>query len=375
MLRFLDAGESHGPALTAIVEGLPAGFAVREEKINEELRRRQKGYGRGGRMAIEEDRVEILSGLAWGKTTGAPVTLLLRNRDYENWKNLSEDDTAVHVPRPGHGDLTGEYKYATGNLRHSIERSSARETAIRTAVGALCRQILEELGMTVRSKVHSLYGLFDAEADLYNEEVYGKIEESPMRVLTREEEFKSLVDSAKREGDTLGGWIRASLRGCPRGVGSFMAYDRRLDAQLAFAAMSIQGIKEVAVGNPFHRLTGSQYHDGIRMEEGKLKRLSNHAGGIEGGISNGEDIELWAYMKPIPSVKIKLPSVNLSTGENTDSRYERSDVTAVVPGSIVLENVLAFEILKAVLLTFSPDNKKELEAALNYRNTRQGEFR
>jgi len=374
MLRFLDAGESHGPGLCAVIEGLPANFTISKEKIDQQLLRRQKGYGRGERMKLEKDQVEIISGLHEGKTTGAPVTILIRNRDHENWKNKDAKETFVSVPRPGHADLTGEFKYGTGNLRNSIERSSARETAIRSAVGALCRQILEELDINIRSKVQTLYGINDSFCDIFDDGLYEKIEKSPMRVLKNEEAFMTLVDSAKHKGDTLGGWVYASVEGVMRGLGSFMHYDRRLDGALAGAAMSIQGVKQVSIGNPFGNFTGYTYHDGIIYEDGKLERISNHAGGIEGGISNGEHIDVYCYMKPIPSILLKLPSVDLKEKKNVDSRYERSDVTAVVPLSIVLEHVLAFELLKEILETFSRDNKEELMAAIQIREKRLGEL-
>jgi len=200
MLRFIDAGESHGPGLCAIIEGLPANFTIRKDLIDKELRRRQTGYGRGERMKLEKDQVEIISGLSENRTTGGPVTILIRNRDYDNWKDKTSEETFVSVPRPGHADLTGEFKYGTGNLRNSIERSSARETAIRSAVGALCRQILTELGIDIRSKVQTLYGLNDTFCDLFDDSLYEMIEESPMRVLKNEESFTALMDSARDKG-------------------------------------------------------------------------------------------------------------------------------------------------------------------------------
>ena len=374
MLRFLDAGESHGKGLTAIIEGIPSNFSIDVELINAELRRRQAGYGRGERMKIEKDKVEVLSGLRDGKTTGAPITLHIKNLDYENWKKKTKEELFVSVPRPGHADLTGEFKYGTGDMRNSIERASARETAIRCAVGAVCKQILKVLDVEVRSKVYALYGIFDGQDDLFDEKIYEKIEKSPVRVNKREEEMIEIIDSAKKAGDTLGGWVYASVKGCPRGLGSFAEYDRRFGGVLGGAVMSIQGVKEVSIGNPFSNLTGFSYHDGITYENGKLTRTSNHAGGIEGGITNGENIEVYCYMKPIPSILLKLPSVDLFKKEKTVSRYERSDVTAIVPLSIVLENVLAYEVLKEILSTFSRDSKEELMAAIKYREKRLGEF-
>lgn len=374
MLRFIDAGESHGQGLCAIIEGLPANFTIRKELIDKELQRRQAGYGRGERMKLEKDQVEIISGLNGNKTTGGPVTLLIRNRDYENWKDRRPEETFVSVPRPGHADLTGEFKYGTGNLRNSIERSSARETAIRSAAGALCMQILNELGVAIRSKVQTLYGLTDTFCDLFDDGLYEMIERSPMRVLKNEEAFKVLMDSARDKGDTLGGWVYASCEGVMRGLGSFMQYDRRMDGIISGAVMGIQGVKQVSIGNPFLNFTGYTYHDGIIYEDGKLKRITNHAGGIEGGITNGENIDVYCYMKPIPSILLKIPSVDLKEKKNTESRYERSDVSAVVPLSIVLEHVLAFEILKEILNTFARDNKEELMASIKFREKRLGEL-
>lgn len=374
MLRFLDGGESHGEGLYAIIEGLPSNFDVSEEEISQELSRRQKGYGRGSRMAIEEDEIRILTGLSQGKTTGAPVTLYLKNKDYENWKNRSKEETFVSVPRPGHGDLTGELKYHTGDLRNSIERSSARETAMRTAVGALCKGILKTLGVDIRSKVYALHHLQDGMVDLYDEDVYGIIEKSPMRVLNLEEPMKDLIDEAKAAGDTLGGWVYTSIRGTMKGLGSFMHYDRRLEGLLAQSAMNIQGVKQVSIGEPGGPKMGSEYHDPIYLQDEKIIRKSNRAGGIEAGISNGEDILVFAYMKPIPSVVKKIPSVDLKLKKETPSRYERSDVTGVVPLSIVLENVLAFEILKVILDTFSRDEKNELLQAIETKRRHEEKF-
>ncbi len=374
MLRFLDAGESHGEGLYAIIEGLPSNFSVSEQEINHELHRRQLGYGRGARMAIEKDEIKILSGVSEGKTTGAPVTLYLKNHDYENWKNKTFEETFVSIPRPGHGDLGGEEKYHTGNLRNSIERSSARETAIRSAVGALCKSILKPLGVEIRSKVYGLHEIKDGTADLFNDDLYEKIEKSPLRVLAQEEQMMTLIDDMKIAGDTVGGWVYASVHGAMKGLGSFMHYDRRLDGILSQAVMSIQGVKQVSMGEPETTLTGYNYHDPIYLDDGRIHRRTNRAGGIEGGISNGEDILVFAYMKPIPSILKKLPSVDLKTRTQTTSRYERSDVTAVVPLCIVVENVLAFELLKVILDTFARDEKEELHRAIKMRRRNEENF-
>ncbi|NLC66266.1 MAG: chorismate synthase [Clostridium sp.] len=373
MLRFLDAGESHGKGLIAIIEGLPSNFQISKENINLELEKRQRGYGRGNRMTIEQDKVEILSGLSKGKTTGAPLTLFIRNKDYENWKDLKNVEKEVYIPRPGHADLTGVFKY-NNNIRNNIERSSARETAIRTAVGAVCKELLTSLGVEIRSKVMEIGSVKDSFTDLFDDRAYTKINESSVRVYGNDDKFKEIIDEAKIKGDTLGGTVYVSIKGVPRGIGSFMHYDRKLDANIAFSAMSIQGVKSVTIGTQNTSFTGNLYHDGIMYKDNKLKRESNNAGGIEGGISNGENIDIYSYIKPIPSIKIKYNSVDLKNKRNTSSRYERSDVTAVVPFSVVLENVMAFEILKAILITFSKDNKDELTHAVNYRKKKLGEL-
>lgn len=373
MLRFLDGGESHGIGLTAIIEGLPSGFYISEDNINLELEKRQKGYGRGNRMDIEKDKVIILSGLSDMKTTGAPLTIFIKNKDYKNWQNLSKAEKEVFIPRPGHADLTGVFKY-DNNIRDNIERSSARETAIRTAVGAVCKEILKSLNIEIRSKVMSIGTVTDDFTDLYDDSAYKEINKSPVRVFNNEEKFKEIIDKAKEKGDTLGGEVLVSIKGVPRGIGSFMHYDRKLDANIAFSTISVQGVKSVTIGKKNNRLTGNSYHDDIMYKDGKLKRKSNNAGGIEGGVSNGENIDIYSYIKPIPSIKMKYKSVDLKNKKNISSRYERSDISAVVPFSVVLENVMAFEILKEILITFSRDNKDELVYGLKYREKKLGEL-
>lgn len=376
MLRFLDAGESHGRGLIAIIEGLPSNFRIDEEYINKELLRRQGGYGRGARMKIEQDKVELWSGVRGSKTTGSPVTLVITNKDYDNWKSLlqkeSSEENRITVPRPGHGDLVGYFKYNTGDIRDVIERTSARETAIRTAVGAVCKMMLNELEILVRSKVSSIGDIQDVEADIFQEEVYNKIEESPVRCYNSEIEEKIIkeIDRNKEAGDTIGGTIALGVKNLPLGIGSFAHYDRKLDALLSFAVMSVQGIKAVEFGNGLRTdLPGSAFNDEIFYEEGNIIRKTNNSGGIEAGVSNGQNIELKAFMKPIPSIKKPIASINLKDNSKVLSRYERSDVCAVVPASIVLENVVAFEILKELLNKFSCDDFNELKKLLSeYRN-------
>ncbi|EPY2304967.1 chorismate synthase [Clostridium sporogenes] len=368
MLRFLDAGESHGRALTAIIEGIPSNVSIDIDFINKELKRRQTGYGRGKRMAIEKDKVEIWSGIRANKTTGNPITLIIYNKDYDNWKELTdkevEDKDKIFVPRPGHGDLVGYIKYNTGDIRNVIERTSARETAIRTAVGAMCKYILKLLGIDIRSKIQSIGKIFDENVDIYDDYVYRDIEDSPLRCYNKKAEKNMMdeIDNCKKEGDTIGGSIYISVKGMPVGIGSYTQWDRKLDALLSYSIMSVQGIKAVEFGEGLDlNKRGSTFNDEIYYDENNIKRKSNNAGGIEAGVSNGEDIIIKAYMKPIPSIKKPIKTINLKEKINVENRYERSDVCGVVPASIVLENVCAFEILKEILNTYPCDDFNTLK--------------
>ena len=373
MLRFLDAGESHGRALTAILEGIPSNCEINIERINDELKRRQKGYGRGKRMTIESDKVEIWSGLRGNKTTGNPITLVIFNKDYENWKEFfnreATEEEKIKVMRPGHGDLVGFYKYKTGDIRDSIERTSARETAIRVAVGALCKQVLENFNIKIRSKVKSIGNIKDKPCNIYDEEIWNKIKKSEVSMASdfKEQEVKKIIDNCKEEGNTLGGSIFLSIKGVPLGLGSYSQWDRKLDATISFGVMSLQGIKAISFGNIENlNLLGSEFHDEAFYENNNIIRRTNNAGGIEAGVSNGENIEFTATMKPIPSVKIGMKSVDIINKCNVESRYERSDVCAVVPAAVVIENICAFEILKEMLIKFGSDElfeiKRNLEA-------------
>ncbi|WP_434303955.1 chorismate synthase [Clostridium botulinum] len=368
MLRFLDAGESHGRALTAIIEGIPSNIHIDIDFINEELKRRQTGYGRGKRMTIEKDKVEIWSGVRANKTTGNPITLIIYNKDYNNWKELmdkeAEDKDKIFVPRPGHGDLVGHIKYNTGDIRNVIERTSARETAIRTAVGAMCKYILKLLGIDIRSKIQSIGEIFDENVDIYDNDVYREIEDSLLRCYNKKAEKNMMdeIDNCKKEGDTIGGSIYISIKGMPVGIGSYTQWDRKLDALLSYSIMSVQGIKVVEFGEGLDlSKKGSTFNDEIYYDEDNIKRKSNNAGGIEAGVSNGEDIIIKAYMKPIPSIKKPIKTINLKEKINVENRYERSDVCGVVPASIVLENVCAFEILKEILSTYPCDDFNTLK--------------
>lgn len=380
MLRFLDAGESHGKALVAIIEGIPSNFEIDLEYINKELKRRQTGYGRGSRMKIEQDKIEIWSGMRGRKTTGNPITMIIFNKDYENWRHLLEkepdENSKITVPRPGHGDLVGYYKYNTGDIRDIIERTSARETAIRSAVGALCKNILEELNILIRSKINSIGQIFDDEIDLFDNNCYSKIEESELRCCNSkiEQKMKDEIDICSKDGDTIGGSIFISMKGIPMGVGSYTQWDRKLDALLSFSIMSVQGIKAVEFGNGLDlSRRGSTFNDEIYYDSGKIVRRTNNCGGIEAGVSNGENIDIKAFMKPIPTIRKSINSIDLKDKSNVVSRYERSDVCGVVPASIVLENVCAFEILKEILNKFPSDDFNELKKSLEAYRTKVNE--
>ena len=372
MLRFLDAGETHGKCLVAIVEGLPSNLTVNVDKINEKLALRQGGHGRGGRMKIESDRVEILTGVRGGKTLGSPVALRIENRDYKNWEKImgaleANDERAVYVARPGHADLTGAIKYDHADMRNVLERASARETAIRTAVGALCMCLLEELGITVTGRVVRVADAVDntpyTVADLKE-----KIAASDMRIYDAETEKRAidLIDAAREAGESLGGVVEIVAEGVMPGLGSYVHYDRKLDAALAGALMSVQAIKGVEVGMGFEAASvgGSKVHDPIVYNDG-YTRLTNNAGGIEGGMSNGETIVLRAAMKPIPTLYTPLQSVDIRTKEKVLATVERSDVCAISACSIVCEGVVAFELAKAVLDRYAADNMTQLKRSIS----------
>lgn len=328
-------------------------------------------------MKIEEDTVEFLSGVRGRKTTGNPITMLIYNKDYENWKGIltrePKVDERIVVPRPGHGDLVGYFKYGTGDIRDTIERTSARETAIRTAVGALCKEILKDIGIEIRSKVHSIGNLYDDVVDLFNEDIYEKIDNSEVRCYNGEIEkaFIKKIDICKEQGETIGGSVFLSIKGVPIGVGSYSQWDRKLDAVLSYGIMSVQGVKAIEFGNGLDlNLRGSNFNDEIVYKHGKINRSTNNCGGIEAGVSNGENIEIKAFIKPIPSIRKDVCTINLRKRKETNTRYERSDVSAVVPASIVLENVVAFYILKEILDKFSADEFFELKKSINhYRDT------
>ncbi len=385
-MRFLTAGESHGPLLTAIIEGLPAGLPVSEEYINEQLVRRQGGYGRGGRMKIERDRVKILSGVRAGFTLGSPVTLQVENKDWQNWKHImgSGPDADIEArkvtrPRPGHADLAGAIKYGHRDLRNILERSSARETAIRVAVGAIARKLLEELGITLLGAVVRIGGI-QAKWPPVEGDVLKDILKKSLLLCPdpqSEELMKNEIDRARETGDTLGGIFEIRAFGVPVGLGSHVHWDRKLDGRLAGALMSIQAIKGVEVGAGFESavLPGSRVHDGIyHVPEKGFYRKSNGAGGIEGGISNGEPLVVRAAMKPIPTLYKPLDSVDLQTKEPLEASVERSDVCAVPAACVVGEAVVAQTLAAACLEKFGGDHMEEIKDRIDKHRKYVAEF-
>ena len=346
-LRFMTAGESHGPQLTAILEGIPAGVKIDKETIDEDLFRRQQGYGRGGRMKIESDKVEIVSGVRFGETIGSPITLVVKNRDWQNWQERmavfgEPKGDKVTAVRPGHADLVGVIKYNRSDARDILERSSARETTMRVAVGGVCKAFLKACGITITSKVIKIGGVVD---DF--------------------EAMKAKIDEAKTKGDTLGGVFEVTVKGVPVGLGSHIQWDRKLDAKLAMAMMSIQAIKGVEIGAGFEcaNLFGSQVHDEIFYDEetNKIYRQTNRAGGVEGGMSNGEDIVIRAVMKPIPTLMTPLKSIDLETKKQVLACKERSDTCAVEAAAVVGEAMTAFVIAQAMVDRFGGDSLTDIK--------------
>jgi len=384
MLRYFTAGESHGPCLTAIIDGVPAGFPVDIGKINHDLWRRQQGYGRGGRMLIEKDEVQVRSGIRWGETLGSPVALGIENRDWKNWtKKMSaapedrDESIAVTQPRPGHADLTGILKYHHSDIRSVLERASARDTVSRTAVGSFCKQLLAPFGIRVMGYIRSIGGVAAKSPELGSEEIFARCEESPVRVADKEAEERmiALIEDCKKKGDTLGGIFEVVVLGLPPGLGTHSQWDRKLDGRLAQALMSIQAIKGVEVGLGFEmaRRRGSEVHDEIffdphrMVSEGTPRivptgfyRGSNNSGGTEGGMSNGAPLVVRAAMKPISTLMSPLQSVDLRSKRPADASVERSDVCSAPAAAVVGEAVVAFELAVAFLEKFGGDSLHEI---------------
>ena len=367
ILRFLTAGESHGPCLTAIVEGLPAGLAVDVEAINGDLARRQGGYGRGARMKIERDTVEVLGGVIAGQTTGAPVALRIKNRDWANWRErwAAGDLSQLTVPRPGHADYAGMAKYGLNDARPVLERASARETAARVAVGGLAKQLLARFGIAVFSYVAEIGGVAATIPDLPSPELFARAEGSEVRCPDSQgaEQMMRAIDDAREAGDSLGGVFFVIATGAPVGLGSHVQWDRRLDARLAAALMSIPAIKGVEIGPAFEnaRRPGTRVHDEIYPDgRGGVVRRTNRAGGLEGGMTNGAPVVVRAAMKPIPTTLAPLRSVDLATGEPATTQYQRSDVCAVPAASIVGEAMVAWVLAAALLEKRGGDSLAEM---------------
>ncbi len=372
MLRYLTAGESHGRALTAILEGMPAGVPLTEDDINQELARRQKGYGRGGRMAIEADRVQISSGVRWGETLGSPITMTVSNKDWEKWEKLlsvdpkdRDDSKRVIKPRPGHADLVGMLKYDRKDAQDILERASARETAVRVALGAACRKLLGTFGIRIFSYVREVGSVRAKNIPKNVDEIIQKTEASPVRCPDPEAEkaMLELIDKAKGAGDTLGGIFTVVITGCPVGLGSHVHWDKKLEARLAWAMMSIQAMKGVEIGMGFDasRRFGSEVHDEIfHSKERGFYRGSNNAGGFEGGMTTGEPIVISVAKKPISTLMKPLRSVNFETKEPFTAEVIRSDVIAVPAAGVAAEAIAAFEIALAMREKFAGDSLREM---------------
>jgi chorismate synthase len=386
MIRFLTAGESHGKALTTIIEGFPSNLKVENDYINFHLKRRQSGYGRGLRMKIESDTAEILSGIRFKKTLGSPISLLIRNKDWENWiDKMSPEEFGkaekITVPRPGHADLVGISKFNYNDIRNSIERSSARETAARVAAGTIARIFLNEFGISIGSFVESIGGIYNKKnfteklfTNKLNDNFRGwdlseKADKSEVRVLDKEhgEKIINKIKLAKKKGDTLGGTFVTVATGIPVGLGSFMHYDTKLDAEIADSIMSINAVKAVSIGTGFESADsfGSESHDEIIIKNGQLVRKTNRAGGIEGGISTGMPIIIRAAMKPIATLMSPIETVDLKNMKSILARRERSDFVAVPACAVISESMLAWSIAKYFLMKFGGDSIEETKDNFN----------
>jgi len=373
VLRCLTAGESHGPELTGIIEGMPAGVPLTGDYISAQLERRQSGYGRGGRMQIEKDKARITAGVRGGLTTGAPICVVIENRDWSNWAEVMCSGTDAHIgervvskPRPGHADLSGAVKYNHRDIRNILERASARETAARVAVGTVGRALAEQFGIEITAHVTRIGSTVSSAGQLSSGEIRSRTERSELLCADpkAEQMMKEEIDRAKKEGDSLGGIFEIIVTGVPMGLGSHVHYDRKLDGRLAQALMSIQAIKGVEIGIGFiaGEQPGSEVHDELFYDtERKFYRKTNRAGGLEGGITNGEPLVLRAVMKPIPTLYKPLQSVDLLTKQPYEASVERSDVCAVPAAAVVGEAAVAFEIGKALIEKFGGDSLAEMQ--------------
>lgn len=372
---YLTAGESHGPQLTGIIEGLPAGLHIDVGAINDNLAKRQGGYGRGNRQQIEHDTVQVVGGMRHGYTLGSPLALVVKNRDHAHWSEVMdplENDSEnaqlrqLKHPRPGHADLVGGMKYGHRDLRNVLERSSARETAIRVALGSVCQQLLEQLGIKVVGYVKQLGPLVLSSEDLLDvDRIRREVEANDMRVLDQDkvEEAHELILKTKKEGDTLGGIVRIVAEGMPAGLGSYISWDTKLDAKLAFAVMGVNAIKGVSIGDGFEAATrpGSMVMDEILHEDAGWTRCTDHLGGFEGGMTNGMPVIVNAAMKPIPTLYKPLETADIETKERSKASVERSDTTALTACSIVLQSVVCLELAKVVCDEFQSSSMERLK--------------
>ena len=371
---FTTAGESHGPQLTIIVTGMPAGVRLDRERINRDLARRQHGYGRGGRMKIERDEAEIAGGVRGGETLGSPIAIVIRNRDFENWQGAMDpwrvdeaeaEKRRVHAPRPGHADLAGGLKYDRHDLRDILERASARETASRVAAGAIARELLRAFQIEIRSGVVSVGSAGDPDYSPTWDELKAVDDDSPLRAVNRRDEDAMVraVDQAREAGETLGGTIVAAAHGVPVGLGSYVQWNEKLDGRIGQAILSIHAVKAVAIGDGVAavRRLGSEVHDPIYFDEKRgYHRTTNRAGGLEGGVTNGQDVVVRAFMKPISTLRRGLPSVDIDSREEHRSAWERSDVTAVPACGVVCEAMLAIALADAMREKFGGDSFEEM---------------
>lgn len=379
----MTAGESHGKGLIGIIEGIPAGMNITEEYIEKDLIRRMQGHGRGGRMKIEKDHAEIFSGVRHTITLGSPISLLIKNFDWVNWEDRmavgkpKKEHRKVTMPRPGHADLAGVMKYGLDDIRNVLERSSARETAMRVAIGAVCRKLLEEVGITVGSRVYQIHTIVDATAvsnDMSLQELNDTVDTSPVRCLDKDTEKKmmNVIDEARNNGDSVGGSFEVIAKGLPYGLGTYINADGKLQARISQAMMSVNAFKGVELGAGFasSAVFGSELHDEILYEDGKITRASNNAGGIEGGMSNAQPIHVKVSMKPLSTLIKPLRSIDLNTMEPKLAHKERTDSCAVPAASIIGESMLAIVLADALLEKFGGDNldqlKKHIKASGKY---------
>ena len=372
-LQFLTAGESHGKGLLGILDGIPAGLEISEDYIDEQLKRRQMGHGRGGRMKIEKDHGEIWSGVRHGKTLASPIGILVQNLDWKNWTEkmsitpVDKEIKEVTLPRPGHADLAGVQKYGFTDIRNVLERSSARETTMRVALGSICRKLLEEVGIHIASRVVQIHNVIDTDkVDCEIKELNSKVDRSAVRCINKaiETQMINVIDAAKQSGDSVGGIFEVIASGVPYGLGSFTQWTEKLQARISAMMMSINAFKGIEIGSGFRSAAkfGSEVHDEIGHDGKKFTRYSNNAGGIEGGMSNAQPIVLWMSMKPISTLIKPLRSIDVITFEKKKAHKERTDACAVPAASIIAESMLCITLADALLEKFGGDSIEQLKA-------------